>query len=74
MSELLGKLHDSGRHRCPRKGCDETVSNRIFCCAKDWYLLPLAVREEIGRTARAPLASPQRRIAIARAMEAWSKL
>lgn len=61
----------SRTHRCPAEGCEQTVPDAIFCCAEDWFLLPLNIQTEIRHTALLPVLHPDRRDAINRAMAHW---
>lgn len=62
------------RHACPRKGCNRTIDNRLFCCAEDWFALTKQCRVRIGQTAQMSLLSGPRRRAIKAAREEWEAL
>lgn len=62
--------HDT--HRCPRKGCTATVSNRLFACYDDWRALTRETQREIHRTARMSVLSTPRRNAFQMAYDDWS--
>lgn len=39
-------------HECPAKGCDEAVPVGQLSCRRDWYRLPTAIRQRVGRAYR----------------------
>lgn len=39
-------------HTCHWKGCGKIVPASLWGCARHWYMLPVALREEIRRTYR----------------------
>lgn len=62
------------RHGCPRPKCLHTIDNRLFCCASDWFDLPLSIRRAIGKTAGMNPLLPERRAAIQAALNAWKAI
>lgn len=60
-----------GYHRCPGKGCTIVVSNKLLACPKHWGQLSAPVKAAVLATKRHNVLHPERRQALADAMEEW---
>lgn len=61
-------------HRCPKKGCDVIVPNRLFACLPHWNALPVRVKTLIRVTSNRGLLDSTRISAIENARKAWGDL
>lgn len=58
-------------HRCPAKDCTLVIRDDLLACRPHWYQLSKPVREAIYATVGLPTLHPDRRAALAAAMEEW---
>lgn len=66
--------YERGRHKCPRRGCKVSVSNRLYACPADWQALSEHAQRAIRDTNGLHVLDARRRAAFHVASAEWESL